>query len=500
MTSPKQSLPTIGMLYLDHVLRFFDKSNFKGWPEKIEQVVYHWGNDKQRFIDEVKRKKIDVLIGNVPATAYETFREIARALPKVRFIPTLDSQFSNKSKENVTHFCHKYQLPIPKTEIFYQVDEALAYINNTQYPKIVKRSYGPSNYGGYFVHKIDSAEEAVRLFSEKRYYPAYIQDFVPMKADIRVMLVGHQPVCAFWRRPPEGEWLTNTSQGGSMDYQDVPQEVLDLSVRASKAANAEYWACDIAVSTKDEYTILECATAFAAFPYIRDWIGQYLMWLLAPQYFGKPHFVHKNWEELGKIDASLLRTMRHITFGQASSSTDTGEYAPADEQYSVLKTHHMPGEEWPSEAWNFQDMHHQGQGNPYMAQEPVADCHHEDQNQAEHLLDSGIEDCSNVTVMGKTDTERQTDVACETDTEIETAPEYKTESVQVYEPEQLVAFFKGVKGIGQTLAQEIVETLGVTGVLYALEHEPQQLMTFRNLKQKKLEAILRCWKENERVS
>ena len=57
MTMSEQSLPRIGMLYLDHVLRFFDKSNFKGWPDKIEQVVYHWGNDKQRFIDEVKRKK-----------------------------------------------------------------------------------------------------------------------------------------------------------------------------------------------------------------------------------------------------------------------------------------------------------------------------------------------------------------------------------------------------------------------------------------------------------
>ncbi len=273
-----------------------------------------------------------------------------------------------------------------------------------------------------------------------------------------------------------------------MDYQDVPQEVLDLSVRASKAANAEYWACDIAVSTKDEYTILECATAFAAFPYIRDWIGQYLMWLLAPQSFGKPHFVHKNWEELGKIDASLLRTMRHITFGQASNSTDTGEYAPADEQYSLLKTDHMQGEEWPSEAWNFQDMHHQGEGNPYMDQEPMVDCHHEDlhhQDQAKHLLDSGIEDCSNVTVMGKTDTERKTDVACETDTEIEATPECEIESVLAYEPEQLVAFFNSVKGIGQSLAQEIVATLGVTGALYALEHEPQQLMAFRNLKQKK---------------
>ncbi len=40
--SAKKKLPKIGLLYFDYVLRFFDKSNFKGWPEKIEQVTYHW--------------------------------------------------------------------------------------------------------------------------------------------------------------------------------------------------------------------------------------------------------------------------------------------------------------------------------------------------------------------------------------------------------------------------------------------------------------------------
>ena len=50
------SRPKLGLLYLDHVLRFFDRSNFKGWPDKIEQVTYHWGNDKQRFINAEKKK------------------------------------------------------------------------------------------------------------------------------------------------------------------------------------------------------------------------------------------------------------------------------------------------------------------------------------------------------------------------------------------------------------------------------------------------------------
>ncbi len=366
----KQKLPRLGLLYLDHVLRFFDRSNFRGWPDRIETVVYHWRNDKDRFVREVKRKKIDVLIGNIPATAYETFREIARELPHVRFIPSLDTQFSNKSKENVTRFAWKYDIPIPKTYIFYDQKKGRKFLDATTYPKIVKRSYGPSNYGGYFVHKVDSAEEAHRLFDTKKYHPMYLQDFVPMEADVRVMLVGHKPVCAFWRRPPEGEWLTNTSQGGSMDYQDVPKELLDLAVEVSKAANAEYWAVDVAVGQDGKYRILECATAFAAFPYIRDWIGQYLMWLLSDGRFPRPNIPLYNWEELGKMDSSILRTLRYITFGRYTPSYDGAYFLDKkvrqtaegelylhemDALYPMLAVFERAGEEWPSDIWNFQD-------------------------------------------------------------------------------------------------------------------------------------------------
>lgn len=355
----KNTLPKLGLLYLDHVMRFFDKSNFKGWPDKIETVVYHWGNDKNRLIDEIKRKKIEILVGNIPATAYETFREISRALPNVRFLPSVDTQFSNKSKENVTHFCEKYQIPIPPTKIFYELDDAHAFLKNTTYPKIIKKSYGPSNYGGYFVHKADSYKEAKDLLAKKKYYPVYVQDFVPMSADIRVMLIGHKPVCAFWRRPPEGDWLTNTSQGGSMDYQDVPKEVLDLAVTVSKAAKAEYWACDIAVGVDGKLRILECATAFAAFPYIRDWIGQYIMWNISDGQFRKPYIPLFNWEELGKINPSLLRTMRYITFGkEVYPSCDSGEtFAQiSEDNYPIVALDEdISNEEWPSEKWNRQD-------------------------------------------------------------------------------------------------------------------------------------------------
>ncbi|RXJ87549.1 helix-hairpin-helix domain-containing protein [Arcobacter sp. CECT 8985] len=328
-----KKLPKLGFLYLDYVLRFFDNSNFKGWPDKIEKVVYHWKNDKERFIKEIKKKKIDVLIGNIPATAYDTFVEISKELPNVRFVPSIQSQFSNKSKENVTMFCKKHNLSIPKTKIFYEKEKGLKYLKHkASYPQIIKRSYGPSNYGGYYVHKVNNYNEAEKLINKKKYNPIYTQDAINLKdnGDIRVMLIGHKPVCAFWRYSGKNQWITNTSQGGHMSYNNVPMNALELAVKASKAAKAEYWACDIAICEKTgKAFILECATAFAAFPYIRDWIGQYLMWDFTKGKFKIPHVPIYSWEELGKIDSKLLRTMRHIGFSKYKPSSD-GEFIKND--------------------------------------------------------------------------------------------------------------------------------------------------------------------------
>jgi competence ComEA-like helix-hairpin-helix protein len=318
-------LPKIGLLYMDYVLQFFHQSNFKGWPDKIETVTYHWKNDADRLIREIKKKKIDILVGNIPATAYETFRKIDKALPGVRFVPSLETQFPNKSKENVTLFCEKHNLSHPKTRIFYNAEEGFKFLENCSYPKIIKRSYGPSNYGGYFVHKVDSKEEAITLLKKKKYLPHYIQDCVPLKADIRVMLIGHKPICAFWRKAGKDQWITNTSQGGSMSYEGVDMGALELAVQSSKAAKAEYWACDIAEHA-GKYYILECATAFAAFPYVRDWIGQYLMWDFSNGRFPIPHVPLYSWEELGKINPNLLRTMRHLSFSTYTPSDDGATY------------------------------------------------------------------------------------------------------------------------------------------------------------------------------
>jgi hypothetical protein len=286
------------------------------------------------------------------------------------------------------------------------------------------------------------------------------------------MLIGHKPVCAFWRRPPEGEWLTNTSQGGSMDYMDIPKDLLDLAVQVSKAANAEYWACDIAVGEDGKYRILECATAFAAFPYIRDWIGQYLMWKFSNGRFPLPNIPLFNWEELGKMDSSVLRTLRYITFGNYTPSydgayfldkkmrkTEEGEVYlhELDSLYPMLLTENRTTEEWPSEKWNFQDNYGKTVRKVHTKSNPPAPTNEGDES-------GESKDCEGPSI--------------------------------ILTEKKLQKILTSVKGIGKKKAQHIMNRFDTTEIVHTLETAPEKLIEEISwFKKKMLSKLMKKWQE-----
>ena len=262
-----------------------------------------------------------------------------------------------------------------------------------------------------------------------------------------------------------------------MDYSDVPKEALQIAVNASKAAKAEYWASDIALGVDGKYRILECATAFAAFPYIRDWIGQYIMWTLCSERFKKPHIPLYNWEELGKIRTPLLRTMRNITFGEYTPSSDSADSAAVTnpELYPLLPVELQLDEEWPSESWNFQDNY-----TPKSKAKIVTDLHLENQDVSE---DDGLED---VIGDGLERVLNDSNDEFEVDAEVDAGELILTTS-------ELENFFAGVKGIGPKLTEVIISTLGEKGTSEAITADPSVFLTVKNIQQKKVDAIIAHW-------
>jgi ERCC4-type nuclease len=59
----------------------------------------------------------------------------------------------------------------------------------------------------------------------------------------------------------------------------------------------------------------------------------------------------------------------------------------------------------------------------------------------------------------------------------------------------LMSFFTGIKGIGEKMAHEIIQTLGIKGVVEALTHQPEKLCEVKNVKAKKLALITSHWQQ-----
>jgi len=255
-----------------------------------------------------------------------------------------------------------------------------------------------------------------------------------------------------------------------MDYMDVPKNVLDLAVQVSKDAKAEYWACDVAYGKDGKVRILECATAFAAFPYIRDWIGQYIMWSLSEGRFRKPHMPMFNWEELGKISPDVLRTMRHITFGKFNSSYDGAYFGnkkkmygneekymhELDDQYKVYDVKRRWTEEWPSEIFNYQDRF------------PL--------KSLKSMKVKNLEKCNAPVFKGDEDTE-------------------SVPSIKISKKE-LKKVLTSVDGIGEKKFDKMIEEFGSTeDVVGILEQTPSILMNIKGITKKIITKIESAWTE-----
>jgi len=190
------------------------------------------------------------------------------------------------------------------------------------------------------------------------------------------------------------------------------------------------------------------------------------MWKFSNGRFAKPNIPLFNWEELGKMDPSVLRTLRYITFGKYTPSydgayfldkkvreTEEGEMYlhELDSLYPMLLTEDRTKEEWPSEKWNFQDNYGKtirkvhAQSNPH----PSAD-----------------------------------------------ESEESNEPTIVLTEKKIQKLLTSVEGIGKKKAEHIMDKFDTTEIVHALETAPEKLVEEISwFKKKFLSKLMKEWEE-----
>jgi [lysine-biosynthesis-protein LysW]--L-2-aminoadipate ligase len=143
-------------------------------------------------------------------------------------------------------------VPIPRTQLAFTPEAALAAIEEMGYPVVLKPVHGS---WGRLLAKVNDRNAAEALLEHKTtlggyvHSVFYIQEYVDKPGrDIRTLVVGDEVVYAVYRRSEH--WITNTARGGEALPCPMSPQIVELSLAAARAVGGGIVAVDL-LETKD---------------------------------------------------------------------------------------------------------------------------------------------------------------------------------------------------------------------------------------------------------
>lgn len=110
----------------------------------------------------------------------------------------------------------------PRTGLFYGRNRLQRITAEFDYPFIAKTPVGSSKGLGVFL----IGDEARALEYLENHRPAYIQEYLPIDRDLRVIVLRGRVAHAYWRIHRAGEFRCNVAQGAEIAFEDIPEEGL----------------------------------------------------------------------------------------------------------------------------------------------------------------------------------------------------------------------------------------------------------------------------------
>lgn len=226
----------------------------------------------KRLTDEFSARNVEVeIIKNTEVFAYILQGNIDISLPKADFILYLDKDryvaellekagyklfnsidsISKCDDKMLTHICLTNSgIKMPTTissTLCYRDDGNRDYlepvIQKIGFPMIVKENYGSL---GKQVYLVENKEQLLELENKLIHVPHIFQEFIKSSKgkDYRIIVINNK-VVAYMKRENKHSYLSNLATGGTATIVNLPQEYLDVAVKASKILGLDYCGVDI---------------------------------------------------------------------------------------------------------------------------------------------------------------------------------------------------------------------------------------------------------------
>ena len=172
---------------------------------------------------------------------------------KKRIFPSINTYHLGHDKVQMTRaFWALCPENVPRTKILASDDTGMrTVLDEFDFPFVAKEIRNSMGRGVYLIQSLDEWITYVRSNQI-----LYVQEYLSIGRDMRLIVIGNRVVAAYWREKPEGGFHTNVACGGRVIFDHIPQEVVELIEQVSSISGINHAGFDVA-EENGRYYILE---------------------------------------------------------------------------------------------------------------------------------------------------------------------------------------------------------------------------------------------------
>ncbi len=140
----------------------------------------------------------------------------------------------------------------PFTRAFYGKRQQESILDHFDLPLVAKEARGSAMGRGVFL--IRNLRQ-LRWYCQNRHV-AYIQEYLPVDRDLRVVVIGSKVVLAYWRIAALGEFRSNVARGAQISFDNVPASALELALEVARTCHWDDVGIDLCFY-KDRFYVIE---------------------------------------------------------------------------------------------------------------------------------------------------------------------------------------------------------------------------------------------------
>jgi len=183
------------------------------------------------------------------------YEDLFRSLGKRVFPRNYYRFVGNKIRQ--TNLFQYLGISHPRTRLYYGRNRAERICRDFEFPFIAKNPVGSSKGLGVWLMQ---GEEDLADYLEG-HLPAYIQEYLSIERDLRVVLIGGEVVHAYWRVQKPGEFRNNVFQGASISYEGIPRDGLEFARDVARRCRFDEVGLDVCCA-HERYYVLEANMVF----------------------------------------------------------------------------------------------------------------------------------------------------------------------------------------------------------------------------------------------